>query len=126
VRPLLRWFSQKQMMIAGGALAAAGLLAVAPVPAWPIQALAFGAMGCGFYMLHASIQVYVTEFAPAARSSAVAFHTFSFFIGAGISPILYGIGIDRLGTFATLAAAAVGMAVLGAVSAQLLVKHRPA
>jgi hypothetical protein len=41
-------------------------------------------MGCGFYMLHASIQVYVTEFAPATRSSAVAFHTFSFFIGGGI------------------------------------------
>jgi predicted MFS family arabinose efflux permease len=126
VRPLLRWFSQKQMMIAGGALAAVGLITVAPVPAWPIQALAFGSMGCGFYMLHASIQVYVTEFAPAARSSAVAFHTFSFFIGAGISPILYGIGIERLGTFTTLAAAAVGMAVLGVVSAQLLAKHRPA
>jgi predicted MFS family arabinose efflux permease len=126
VRPLLRWFNQKQMMIAGGALAALGLFAVAPVPAWPLQALAFGAMGCGFYMLHASIQVYVTEFAPAARSSAVAFHTFSFFIGAGISPILYGIGIEQLGTFTTLCVAAVGMAVLGAVSAQLLVKHRPA
>jgi MFS transporter, DHA1 family, inner membrane transport protein len=126
VRPLLRWFSQKQMMIAGGALAAAGLFAVAPVPAWPLQALAFGAMGCGFYMLHASIQVYVIEFAPAARSSAVAFHTFSFFIGAGISPILYGVGIERLGTFITLSIAGVGMAVLGAVSAQLLVKHRPA
>src|SRR5262245_53559140 len=126
VRPLLRWFSQKQMMIAGGALAALGLFAVAPVPPWPVQAMAFGAMGCGFYMLHASIQVYVTEFAPSARSSAVAFHTFSFFIGAGISPILYGVGIERLGTVATLSIAGVGMALLGAVSAQLLVKHRPA
>ena len=36
-------------------------------------------------MLHASIQVFVTEFAPATRSSAVAFHTFSFFIGGGSS-----------------------------------------
>ena len=81
-------------------------------------------MGCGFYMLHASIQVYVIEFAPAARSSAVAFHTFSFFIGAGISPIPMAYGIERLGTFITLSIAGVGMAVLGAVSAQLLVKHR--
>ena len=54
-------------------------------------------MGLGFYMLHASIQVYVTEFAPATRSSAVAFHTFSFFVGGGISPILYGIGLDNFG-----------------------------
>ena len=126
VRHLLRWFGQKQIMIAGGTLAAIGLFAVGPVPAWPVQAVAFAAMGCGFYMLHASIQVYVTEFAPATRSSAVAFHTFSFFIGGGISPILYGIGIDRLGTVITLSIAGIGMAILGVVSAQLLVKPRPA
>ena len=124
VRPLLRWFSQKQIMIAGGALSAIGLFAVAALPAWPLQAMAFAAMGCGFYMLHASIQVYVTEFAPAARSSAVAFHTFSFFIGAGISPILYGFGIDKLGTAVTLSIAGFGMAILGLAAAQLLAKPR--
>ena len=84
-------------MTAGGSLAALGLFIVGAGPAWPVQALAFAAMGCGFYMLHASIQVYVTEFAPATRSSAVAFHTFSFFIGGGISPILYGIGLRMAG-----------------------------
>jgi predicted MFS family arabinose efflux permease len=85
VRQLLRWLGPKQIMTAGGALAAIGLFIVGVGPSWPVQALAFAAMGCGFYMLHASIQVYVTEFAPATRSSAVAFHTFSFFIGGGIS-----------------------------------------
>ena len=59
-------------------------------------------MGLGFYMLHASIQVYVTELAPATRSSAVAFHTFSFFVGGGLSPIAYGIGIAELGPLITL------------------------
>src|SRR5260370_41592921 len=83
-------------MTAGGACAALGLFIVGAGPSWPVEALAFAAMGCGFYMLHASIQVYVTEFAPATRSSAVAFHTFSFFIRGGISPILYGIRLDRL------------------------------
>jgi MFS family permease len=90
-----------------------------------VQALAFAAMGCGFYMLHASIQVYVTEFAPATRSSAVAFHTFSFFIGGGISPILYGIGLERLGAPVTLSIAGVAMVLIGAISAQLLVKPKP-
>jgi predicted MFS family arabinose efflux permease len=122
VRQLLRWFGQKQIMTAGGALAALGLFVVGAGPAWPIQALAFAAMGCGFYMLHASIQVYVTEFAPATRSSAVAFHTFSFFVGAGISPILYGIGLEWLGTPLTLSIAGVAMVLIGAISAQLLVK----
>ena len=126
VRPLIRWLGQKQIMIAGAMLSALGLFAVAPGPAWPLQAVAFAAMGCGFYMMHAIIQLYVTEFAPAARSSAVAFHTFSFFIGAAISPILYGVGIERLGTAVTLSIAGVGMAILGVVSAQLLVKPRPA
>jgi predicted MFS family arabinose efflux permease len=125
VRQLLGWLGQKKIMMAGGVFAALGLLVVAPGPAWPVQALAFAVMGCGFYMLHASIQVYVTEFAPATRSSAVAFHTFSFFVGGGISPILYGIGIERIGAPWTLVIAALGMAVIGVVSAQLLVKPRP-
>lgn len=125
VRQLLRWFGQKQIMTAGGALAALGLFVVGAGPAWPIQALAFAAMGCGFYMLHASIQVYVTEFAPATRSSAVAFHTFSFFVGGGISPVLYGYGLDNFGTAITLSIAAVAMILIGVISAQLLVKPKP-
>lgn len=126
VRHLLRWLGQKQIMTAGGSLAALGLFIVATAPSWQVQALAFAAMGCGFYMLHASIQVYVTEFAPATRSSAVAFHTFSFFVGGGISPVLYGFGLDRVGSAITLSIAGVAMILIGAVSAHLLVKPKPA
>ena len=125
VRQMLRFLGPKQIMTAGGALAAIGLFIVGAGQAWPVQALAFAAMGCGFYMLHASIQVYVTEFAPATRSSAVAFHTFSFFVGGGISPVLYGIALQRLGPAVTLSIAGVAMALLGAISAQLLSKPRP-
>jgi len=125
VRQLLRWLGQKQIMTAGGTLAALGLFIVAFGPPWPVQAAAFAAMGCGFYMLHASIQVYVTEFAPATRSSAVAFHTFSFFVGGGISPVLYGLGIDHIGAATTLSIAGIAMILIGAISAQLLVKPRP-
>ena len=125
VRQLLRLLGQKQIMTAGGLLAALGLFVIGTSPSWPVQALAFAIAGCGFYMLHASIQVYVTEFAPATRSSAVAFHTFSFFVGAGLSPVLYGIGLDRLGAPITLSIAAIAVAAIGAVSAQLLVKPKP-
>jgi DHA1 family inner membrane transport protein len=122
VGQLLNWFGQKPMMVSGGALAGLGLIVVGLGPSWPVQALAFAATGCGFYMLHGNIQVYVTELAPATRSSAVAFHTFSFFVGGGISPIAYGIGLDALGTPVTLTIAGVAMGVIGVVSAQLLVK----
>jgi predicted MFS family arabinose efflux permease len=125
VKRLLMLFGQKQIMMAGGLSAAVGLFIVGMSPPWPVQAGAFALMGLGFYMLHASIQVYVTEFAPATRSSAVAFHTFSFFVGGGISPILYGVGLDRLGPGPTLSIAAIAMMLIGIVSAQLLVKPKP-
>jgi len=125
VKRLLMLFGQKQIMMAGGFSAAVGLFIVGLSPPWPVQACAFALMGLGFYMLHASIQVYVTEFAPATRSSAVAFHTFSFFVGGGISPILYGVGLDRLGPGPTLSIAAIAMMLIGIVSAQLLVKPKP-
>jgi DHA1 family inner membrane transport protein len=125
VRRLLQVLGQKQIMMAGGLFAALGLVIVSTSPPWQVQAVAFALMGLGFYMLHASIQVYVTEFAPAARSSAVAFHTFSFFVGGGISPVLYGIALDRFGPGITLSVAAAAMVLIGIVSAQLLVKPRP-
>ena len=75
-------------------------------------------------MLHASIQVYVTELAPATRSSAVAFHTFSFFVGGGLSPLVYGASIANLGPPLTLGVAAIAMLAIGIVSAQLLVKPK--
>jgi MFS family permease len=124
VKQLLALLGQKKIMMAGGLFAAIGLFIVAPNPPWQVQAFAFGLMGLGFYMLHASIQVYVTEFAPATRSSAVAFHTFSFFIGGGISPVLYGYGLDNFGSGITLSIAAVAMILIGVISAQLLVKPK--
>jgi len=124
VSRLLQWFGQKKVMMVGGAFAAVALAIVGFGPPWPVQAAAFALMGLGFYMLHASIQVYVTELAPATRSSAVAFHTFSFFIGGGLSPLVYGVSIANFGPPVTLCIAAVAMLVIGIVSAQLLVKPK--
>ena len=81
VGAMLHWLGLKRVMIGGGLLMALGLCAVAFQPPWQAQTVAFGVMGLGFYMLHASIQIFVTELAPATRSSAIAFHTFSIFVG---------------------------------------------
>jgi predicted MFS family arabinose efflux permease len=120
VRTLLRWLDQLGLMIAGGALMAIGLVCVALAPPWPMQCLAFAAIGCGFYMLHASIQFYVTEIAPSTRASAVAFHTLSFSIGQGIGPVAFGIGLAYLGAPVSLVIAAVAMVLIGSLGAQLL------
>ena len=99
---------------------ALGLFCFALAPPWPVQCLVFAAMGCGFYMLHASIQFYVTEIAPNTRASGVAFHTLSFAIGQGIGPVAFGLGLVYFGAPVSLVIAGVAMALIGSVGAQLL------
>ena len=82
--------------------------------------------GLGFYMLHASIQVFVTELAPATRSSAIAFHTFSIFVGQSIGTVAFGYGLVHLGSAPTLAICSVAIALTGIISAQLLTGPEPA
>jgi hypothetical protein len=83
-------------------------------------------MGLGFYMLHASIQVFVTELAPATRSSAIAFHTFSIFVGQSIGTVAIGYGLALIGSPATLAVCAIAIALTGIIAAQLLTRPRAA
>ena len=97
---LLRLLGQKRVMIAGGLLMAFGIAALAFAPPWQVQCVVFAVMGLGFYMLHASIQVFVTELAPATRSSAIAFHTFSIFVGQSIGTVAFGYGLAYLGVAA--------------------------
>src|SRR5262245_3461514 len=120
VRMLLRWLDPTQLMIAGGALMALGLFCLAFAPLWPMQCLIFVVMGGGFYMLHASIQFYVTEIAPNTRASGLAFHTLSFAIGQGIGPVAFGIGLAYFGAPISLVIAGVAMALIGSIGAQLL------
>ncbi len=121
---LLRLLGQKWVMIAGGLFMAFGVAGLAFAPPWPVQCAVVGVMGLGFYMLHASIQVFVTELAPATRSSAIAFHTFSIFVGQSIGTAAFGYGLSLIGAAWTLAICAVGIALTGVVSAQLLTRPK--
>jgi predicted MFS family arabinose efflux permease len=73
-------------------------------------------------MLHGSIQIYVTELAPAARASAMAMHSSSFFFGQAVGPIAYGLGFAHLGSGLTFAVSAVVIAIVGVWAAAGL-KH---
>jgi predicted MFS family arabinose efflux permease len=126
VRFMLKWLAQPGLMIAGGALMTVCLMGVAFAPPWPVQCFAFGAMGCGFYMLHGSIQFYVTELAPDARASAVALHSLFFCTGQAIGPVAFGIGLAFLGAPASLTVSALAMALIGFVAAQLLKRPKTA
>jgi predicted MFS family arabinose efflux permease len=112
---LLRRLGQGRMMQLAGAFAALGLAGIAAMPlglAWAMAG-AFS-LGLGFFMLHNSIQVRVTEVAPQARGSAVALHAFCFFLGQSLGPAIYGSGLARLGTPAMLGLGGLGVLALGA------------
>jgi predicted MFS family arabinose efflux permease len=123
VRWMLKWFGQRRVMQGGGALMALGLTLVAFAPPWPVQCLAFLVAGMGFYMLHGSIQVYVTEIAPSMRSSGVAFHSFSFFGGQAIGPVVFGFGLATFGATPSVLISAVALALIGFVTAHLLTRR---
>jgi MFS family permease len=108
------------VMTTGGCIAAVSLLVEAVIPPWPLQLLALSTMGLGFFMLHGSIQVQMTELAPTARGTAVAGHSFSYFMGQALGPIVYLTGFALIGPSATLIVAAVIMAVVGIIVARLL------
>jgi len=122
---LLEMFGRHRIMIGGGLLAAIALAAVALDTWWPLALVAFAVLGFGFYLLHGSIQVFMTELAPEARGSSAALHSSSFFLGQAIGPIVYGLGLAWAGAGATLLIAAMAVALIGIVATHLLHQHAP-
>lgn len=125
VRRLLVWFGDRWLMAIGGFIMAGGLLLVPLQPAWPLLATIFLVMGIAFFMLHGSIQIYVTELAPSARASAMAMHSSSFFFGQAAGPIAYGYGFGHLGWLWTFGIAAAVIAAVGIYAAVALRHPQP-
>jgi predicted MFS family arabinose efflux permease len=120
VSGLLRLLGETNLMRIGGMVMALCLLVIALRLAWPIEFVNFAVLGFGFYMLHAVIQIYASELAPAARGSAIALHSFFFFLGQAAGPIVYGIGLDTFGITPILLSGAVVLAGTGLVCAHFL------
>ena len=114
------------MIIAGAVLAGLQLAIIAFGPPWQWQLISFLLMGWGFYMIHGSLQVFSSELSSDARATALALHSFCFFMGQTVGPIAYGSGIATLGKVPTLLAAAGVFVSLGFVCAKLLRPTRPA
>ncbi|HVZ54736.1 MAG TPA: MFS transporter [Pseudolabrys sp.] len=97
VSRLLRALGETWMMRIGGTIMGSCLLVIAARVAWPVEFGNFLVLGFGFYMLHAVIQIYASELAPTARGSAMALHSFFFFLGQALGPIVYGAGLRTIG-----------------------------
>ena len=117
---LLGMVGQRRIMIGGAIVAAFALSVVALDLRWPMALVAFAMLGLGFYLLHGSIQVFMTELAPEARGASASLHSSSFFLGQAIGPIFYGLGFAWIGEDATLIVSAIAVVLIGFGSVRLL------
>jgi MFS transporter, DHA1 family, inner membrane transport protein len=126
VSRLLPLIGVNGMMMSGAVLMGVQLAIIAFGPRWQFQAFNFVLMGAGFYMLHGSLQVFASELSVEARATALALHSFFFFMGQTVGPIAYGFGILNAGKIPALLSSAVIIVALGIVCARLLRQNRPA
>jgi predicted MFS family arabinose efflux permease len=123
VSKVLPRIGETRMMQFGGLAMGFCLVVIAINLPWPVEFLNFMLLGFGFYMLHAVIQIYASELAPAARGSAMALHSFFFFLGQAAGPIVYGLGLRSIGIAPVLLLGAGVLAAVGQVCARRRRRH---
>jgi predicted MFS family arabinose efflux permease len=119
---LVKHLPERRLVLSGGLLMGLGLLLIALRAPWQVEFAIFVLFGFSFYLLHGPIQVYVTELAPRARSTAASMHAAFFFLGHAAGPILYTFGLTRVGVTGSLVIAALVMAATG-VWASMTLRH---
>jgi predicted MFS family arabinose efflux permease len=126
VSRLLNHIGERRLMATGGMAMGFCLCLIALRMPWPVEFANFVLLGFGFYLLHGCVQVYVTELAPGARGSATAAHSFFFFVGQALGPVVYGLGLRSVGIIPVLLVGAAVLAATGWVCALGLRRQQPA
>ena len=110
-------------MVAGGALAATGLVLIALHVPWTWQIAVYSIFGFGFYLLHGCIQVHVTELSQTARGTAASLHSSFFYLGQAVGPVVYGYGFAHGGPEPSIFMGAAVVMTVGVACSRLL-RHR--
>jgi predicted MFS family arabinose efflux permease len=108
------------LMVVGGTLAATGMVLIALHVPWVWQIAVYALFGFGFYLLHGSIQVHVTDLSHTARGAAASLHSSSFYLGQAVGPIVYGYGFAHGGMDPTILIGAAVILTVGLVCSGLL------
>lgn len=125
VARLLPIFGERGLIALGGAIAASQIVVIAFGPPWQAQFASCVVMGWGFFLIHGSFQVLISEIAPEARAGALSLQAFCFFCGQFTGPLIYGFGLLFAGKIPTLFAAAALLLVIGPICSWLLGQHSP-
>jgi YNFM family putative membrane transporter len=119
VRLLVRTLRERGLVLAAGAVLAAGFLVLASSPL-ALMAPAVTLLGLGLYMLHSTLQTNATQMAPEARGLAVSTFANALFLGQAGGVWLCGLVVDRAGFLPVFLASGAALLVLGGAFAFLL------
>jgi predicted MFS family arabinose efflux permease len=120
VPALIARVRERHLMVAGGTLAATGLVLIALQFPWMWQVGIFAMFGFGFYLLHGTIQVHVTDLSQTARGAAASLHSCFFYLGQAVGPVVYGYGFAHGGPEPSILFGAAVVMIVGLVCARLL------
>lgn len=111
-RRAVRRLGERGLVTLGGAALVIGYGSLAVAPSVFLATLSIAAVGAGFYMLHTTVQIHVTQVAPEERGSAVALFATFLFLGQASGVWLAARVVDAAGLTLVFACAALGLAAL--------------
>ncbi len=118
-RQLVKRLGEVGLIRNGALLMAATMLLIAYAPLWWMSLPACFLFGLGFYMMHNTLQINATQMAPQRRGAAVAAFASCFFLGQSAGVATGGALLASVGTGHLIAAAGVGVWLIGARFARL-------
>jgi predicted MFS family arabinose efflux permease len=111
-RRAVRRLGERGLVTFGGSALVLGYGGLALAPSLVLGTLCIAALGAGFYMLHTTVQMHVTQVKPEERGSAVALFATCLFLGQASGVWLAARLGDTLGLPLVFACAALGLAAL--------------
>lgn len=108
----MRRFGEARLLWLGGVALAAGLLALALAPAWPVVFALQILLGLAFYMFHGVLQTRATEALPEARGTAVGAFALALFLGQSAGALAFGLALLAVGYRGAFALAGGGVLAL--------------
>jgi predicted MFS family arabinose efflux permease len=112
-RRAVRRLGERGLVTLGGVALVFGYAGLAVAPSVLMSTLCIAAVGAGFYMLHTTVQIHVTQVAPEERGSAVALFATFLFLGQASGVWLAARVVDAAGGVTLVfVCAALGLAAL--------------
>jgi MFS transporter, YNFM family, putative membrane transport protein len=109
---LLRVLRERELVTAGGMLAALLFGLVVMAPSWAYALPCTLGLGLAFYLVHNTIQTKATEVAPEARGSAVAIYASAFGFGQGAGAAAMGLAVSFFDLASMIAVFGIGFLAL--------------